>query len=160
MMLERIRTIADYQFGSGAGAALFPDGVRCIMGRTGRLRQVLEGEKRIATLRANDGFLILSAYGGQKLKEALPFPKKRVIMNDDAAPFVAKGKTAFCKFVLDCDPEIRALEEVLLVDEDDNLLATGQALLCAEEMKAFKKGTAVRVRYGVKGKEMATEAEL
>jgi uncharacterized protein with predicted RNA binding PUA domain len=159
MMLERVRTIADYQFGSGAGNALFPDNVRFIMGRTGRIRQVVEGGKRIATLRANDGFLILSAYGGQKLKEALPFPKKRVIMNDDAAPFVAKGKTAFCKFVVDCDPEIRALEEVLLVDKDDNLLATGQALLCAAEMKAFKKGTAVSVRFGVKGKEMAPEAE-
>jgi uncharacterized protein with predicted RNA binding PUA domain len=159
MMLERVRTIADYQFGSGAGNALFPDGVRFIMGRTGRIRQVAEGGKRIATLRANDGFLILSAYGGQKLKEALPFPKKRVIMNDDAAPFVAKGKTAFCKFVVDCDPEIRALEEVLLVDKDDNLLGTGQALLCAAEIKAFKKGTAVSVRFGVKGKEMAPEAE-
>lgn len=159
MMLERVRVIADYQFGRGAGEALFPDGVRFIMGRTGRLRQVLEGDKRIATLRANDGFLILSAHGGQKLKEALPFPNKRVVMNDDAAPFVAKGKTAFCKFVVDCDPEIRALEEVLLVDKDDNLLATGQALLCAAEMKAFKKGTAVSVRSSVKGKDVAPEAD-
>lgn len=156
-MLDRIRTIADYQFGKGVGAILFPDGVRFIMGRTGRVRQVLEGDKRIATLRASDGFLILSAYGGQKLKDALPYPKKRVVMNADAAPFVAKGKTAFSKFVIDCDPEIRALEEVILVDVDDNLLATGQALLCAAEMKAFKKGTAVSVRYGVKGKEMAAE---
>lgn len=159
MMLERVRTIADYQFGRGAGEALFPEGVRFIMGRTGRIRQIVQDNKRIATLRANDGFLILSAYGGQKLKDALPFPQKRVIMNDDAAPFVAKGKTAFCKFIVDCDPEIRALEEVLLVDNDDNLLATGQALLCAAEMKAFKKGTAVSVRYGVKGKEMAPEAD-
>ncbi len=158
-MLDRMRTIADYQFGRGAGAALFPDNVRFIMGRTGRVRQILEGEKRIATLRANDGFLILSACGGEKLKAALPFPKKRVVMDADAAPFVAKGKTAFCKFVVDCDPGIRALEEVLLVDVDDNLLATGQAQLCAAEMKAFKKGTAVSVRYGVKGKEMAPEAD-
>ena len=49
-------------------------------------------------------------------------------MNEDAAPFVTKGKTAFCKFVVSCDPEIHAFEEVLLVDKDDNLLATGQAL--------------------------------
>lgn len=158
MMLERVRVIADYQFGRGVGAILFPDGVRFILGRTGRVRQILEGDRRIATLRANDGFLILSAYGGQKLKEALPYPKKRVVMNADAAPFVAKGKTAFCKFVVDCDPEIRALEEVILVDAEDNLLATGQALLCAAEMKAFKKGTAVSVRYGVKGNEMAVES--
>jgi uncharacterized protein with predicted RNA binding PUA domain len=156
-MLERVRAIADYQFGKGVGNILFPDGVRFIIGRTGRLRQVLEGDKRIATLRASDGFFTLSAYGGEKLKAALPYPKKRVVMDDDAAPFVAKGKTAFCKFVLECDPEIRALEEVILVDKDDSLLATGQARLCAAEMKAFKKGIAVSVRYGVKGKEMAPE---
>lgn len=156
-MLDRIRVIADYQFGRGAGEALFPDGVRFMLSRTGRIRQIVDGDKRIATVRANDGFLILSAYGGQKLKAVLPFPQKRVIMNEDAAPFVAKGKTAFCKFVTDCDPEIRALEEVLLVDKDDNLLATGQALLAAPEIRAFKRGTAVNVRYGVKGKEMGAE---
>ena len=118
-MLERVRIIADYQFGKGVGEKLFPDGVRFMLSRTGRIRQVIEGDKRIATIRANDGFLILSAYGGQKLHDVLPFPRRRVIMNDDAAPFVAKGKTAFCKFIVDCDPEIRALEEILLVDKDD-----------------------------------------
>ncbi|MCD1295927.1 pseudouridine synthase [Methanocella sp. CWC-04] len=157
MMLKRVRVIADYQFGKGAGEALFPDNVKFILSRTGRVRQIIDGDKRVATVRANDGFLILSTYGGQKLKEVLPFPQKRVIMNDDAAPFVAKGKTAFAKFVLDCDPEIRALEEVLLVDKDDNLLGTGQARLSAQEMKDFNKGTAVIVRYGVKGKEMGEE---
>jgi uncharacterized protein with predicted RNA binding PUA domain len=158
-MLERVRTIADYQFGRGAGKALFPDNAHFIVGRTGRVRQILEGDRRIATLRASDGFLILSTYGGEKLKAALPFPKKRVVMSADAAPFVAKGKTAFCRFVVDCDPEIRALEEVLLVDIEDNLLATGQARLCAAEMRAFKRGAAVSVRYGVKEKEMAPDGD-
>ena len=157
MMLERIRTIADYQFGKGAGRALFPDDAGFIMSRTGRVRQIVLGDKRIATVRANDGFLILSTFGGERLKSVLPFPQKRVVMNDDAAPFVAKGKTAFCKFVIDCDPEIRAYEEVLLVDKDDKLLATGQALLAAPEIRAFKRGSAVNVRYGVKGKEMGPE---
>ena len=159
MMLERMRTIADYQFGKGVGAILFPDNTRYILSRTGRIRQLVEGEKRIATVRANDGFLILSVHGGQKIKEALPYPKKRVVVNDDAAPFVAKGKTAFARHVIDCDPQIRALEEIIVVDKDDNLLATGQAMLAAPEMKAFKKGTAVNVRYGVMGKEMAPESE-
>src|SRR5271157_429769 len=158
-MLERMRTIADYQFGKGVGAILFPDNTRYILSRTGRIRQLVEGEKRIATVRANDGFLILSVHGGQKIKEALPYPKKRVVVNDDAAPFVAKGKTAFARHVIDCDPELRALEEIIVVDKDDNLLATGQAMLAAPEMKAFKKGTAVNVRYGVMGKEMAPESE-
>jgi conserved protein with predicted RNA binding PUA domain len=157
MMLERIRTIADYQFGKGAGRALFPDEATFLLSRTGRIRQIVLSNKRIATVRANDGFLILSTFGGERLKAVLPFPQKRVVLNEDAAPFVAKGKTAFCKFVVDCDPEIRAYEEVLLVDKDDRLLATGQALLAAPEMRAFKRGSAVNVRYGVKGKEMGEE---
>jgi uncharacterized protein with predicted RNA binding PUA domain len=157
VMLERMRTIADYQFGKGAGRALFPDEVTFVLSRTGRVRQIVLGDRRIATVRANDGFLFLSTFGGERLKTALPFPQKRVVMNDDAAPFVAKGKTAFCKFVVDCDPEIRAYEEVLLVDREDRLLATGQALLAAAEMRAFKRGSAVNVRYGVKGKEMGEE---
>ncbi len=37
--------------------------------------------------------------------------------------------------------------------------ATGQAMLAASEMKAFKKGTAVNVRFGVKGKEMAPQTD-
>lgn len=155
--MERIRTIADYQFGRGAGRALFPDDVTFVLSRTGRVRQIVLADRRIATVRASDGFLILSILGGERLKNALPFPQKRVIMNDDAAPFVAKGKTAFCKFVVDCDPEIRAYEEVLLVDKEDHLLATGQALLAAPEMRAFRRGAAVNVRYGVKGKEMGAE---
>jgi uncharacterized protein with predicted RNA binding PUA domain len=158
-MLERIRTIADYQFGKGAGRALFPDEVNFLLSRTGRVRQIVLGDRRIATVRANDGFLILSTFGGERLKAALPFPQKRVVLNEDAAPFVAKGKTAFCKFVVDCDPEIRAYEEVLLVDKDDHLLATGQALLAAPEMRSFRRGSAVNVRYGVKGKEMGEDLQ-
>ena len=159
MMLERMRTIADYQFGRGAGRALFPDGVAFVLSRTGRVRQIALGDRRIATVRASDGFLILSTFGGERLKAALPYPQKRVVMDADAAPFVAQGKTAFCKFVVDCDPEIRAYEEVLLVDREDRLLATGQALLAAPEIRAFKRGAAVNVRYGVKGKEMSEERE-
>ena len=74
-----------------------------------------------------------------------------MVVNSDAAPFVAKGKTAFARHVVDVDPEIRAGQEVLVVDEDDGLLATGKTMLSALEMKAFEKGTAVDVRSGVDG---------
>src|SRR3974390_3001408 len=76
VMLEQMRTIADYQFGRGAGRALFPDGTAFVLSRTGRVRQITGDDKRIATVRANDGFLILSTFGGERLKAALPFPLK------------------------------------------------------------------------------------
>ncbi len=148
--LKRIRTIADYQFGRGAGKALFPDSVEFQMSTTGRVRQIMLGRTRMATVRAQDGMLTLGIEGARRLHG---LPGHRVVVNGDAAPFVAKGKNAFAKHVVSADPDIRAGEEVLVVDENDKLLATGKAVLCAIEMTAFKKGMAVEVRSGIEARE-------
>lgn len=148
--LNRVRIIGDYQFGKGAGDAIFPDNVEFQMSSTGRVRQILLEGKRIATVRAHDGVLTLGIAGAMKLHGFLKFPHNRVVVNSDAAPFVSKGKNAFAKHVLEADPDIRAGEEVMVVDENDNLLSTGKAVLCALEMTVFKKGVAVEVRNGIK----------
>lgn len=147
--LKRVRTIADYQFGRGAGEALFPDNVEFQFSSTKRIRQILHEGNRIATLRAHDGMLTLSIEGARKLHAFIEYPGLRVVVNRDAAPFVAKGKTAFARHVVAVDPGIRAGDEVLVVDEDDRLLATGKAMLSAIEMRSFKKGIAVDVRNGI-----------
>ncbi len=153
--LKRVRTIADYQFGKGAGCALFPDNVEFQMSSTGRVRQILFEGKRIATVKAHDGMLTLGIAGAVRLHDFLKFPGNRVIVNSDSAPFVSKGKNAFAKHVVGSDPDIRAGEEVMVVDENDNLLATGKAVLCALEITEFKKGMAVEVRSGMLGENKA-----
>lgn len=151
--LKRIRTIADYQFGRNAGEALFPDNVEFKLSTTKRIRQILLDNNRIATVRAKDGMLTLSIMGAGKLHGIIRYPGRRVVVNNDAAPFVAKGKTAFARHVVAADPDIRAGEEVLVVDENDRLLATGKAVLAPLEMLAFKKGIAVDVRNGIESKD-------
>jgi len=141
----KMQAIADYQFGSGAGEVLFED-VRAEIARTGRIRRIYSGDILLATLRAQDGFLILTPQGAKKLLK-LPYPKNRVAVNKDAEEFVKEGKSVFAKFVLECDPEIRPYQEVVVVNEKDEFLATGTAILNAQEMQAFKKGIAVRVRH-------------
>ncbi|MFZ2411199.1 MAG: PUA domain-containing protein [Candidatus Methanoperedens sp.] len=153
--LKRARTIADYQFGSGAGEALFQDNVEFQLSTTKRIRQILLDNNRIATVRAKDGMLTLSIMGAGKLHAFIKYPGHRVVVNSDAAPFVAKGKTAFARHVVTADPEIRAGEEVLVVDENERLLATGKAVLSALEMLSFKKGIAVDVRNGIEGRDKA-----
>jgi len=61
---------------------------------------------------------------------------------------VAKGGTAFAKHVVGVDPDIRAGEEVLVVDEEGRLIATGRAVLSPEEMMTIRRGPAVLVRSG------------
>jgi uncharacterized protein with predicted RNA binding PUA domain len=71
-----------------------------------------------------------------------------VVIRDDVAGFVAEGKNAFAKHVVSADPDIRAGDEVLVVDSTDTLVACGTAMLSGDEMLAFNYGGAVKVRQG------------
>jgi conserved protein with predicted RNA binding PUA domain len=151
--LNRVRMIADYQFGKGIGKELFPDGATFQLSRTKRVRQVFHSGKRIATAKAKDGFFTLSIEGAAVVHSLLPEKKLRVVISEEAAPFVEKGKTAFIKHVVEIDPELRAGEEVLVTDKSDRLLATGQLLLSPAEILALDSGAAVDVRVGVASKK-------
>ena len=146
--LRRVQTIADYQFGGGVGTGLFPEGCEFIFSTTGRIRQILCGGVRLATVRASDGRLTLGIEGAKRLRALLPAPGYRVVIRDDVAEFVAQGRNAFAKHVVAADPGIRAGDDVLVVAGDDRLIACGAAVVSGTEMLAFNYGVAVRVRQG------------
>ncbi len=146
--LRRVQTIADYQFGGRVGIGLFPENCTFIFSTTGRIRQILFGGVRLATVRAADGRLTLGIEGAKRLMALLPAPGYRVVIRDDVAEFVAHGKNAFAKHVVAADPEIRAGDEVLIVAGDDRLIACGAAVVSGTEMLAFNYGVAVKVRQG------------
>jgi uncharacterized protein with predicted RNA binding PUA domain len=158
--LNMVRMIADFQFGKGIGRELFPDGATFQLSRTKRVRQVLYSGNRIATARAKDGFFTLSIEGASVVHSLLPGKKLRVVVSEDAVPFVEKGKTAFIKHVVEIDPELRAGEEVLVTGEDDRLLATGQLLLSPAEILALDSGAAVDVRAGIASKKEKQNPEI
>lgn len=147
--LNKVRIIADYQFGKGSGHVLFPDNVTFLLSKTNRVRQVLDNGMRIVTVRAKDSMLTLSIDAAMKLHKFLPKRSYRVQVCDDAVPFVSQGKTLFAKHITDIDQELRAGEEVLVVDENDILLATGQLLLSPEEALSIGQGPAVNIRCGI-----------
>jgi uncharacterized protein with predicted RNA binding PUA domain len=150
--LRRIRSVADYQFGKGVGALLFPENVEISYSKaTGRIRYVsLEGE-RLATLRPTDGLLSLSLTAATSLAENTGLAKCFVTVQNDVSKFVADGGDVFAAHVVKADDAIRAKDEVMVVDEDNWVLAVGRALLSSAEMMRFKIGVAVKVRHGCAG---------
>lgn len=154
--LPALRVIADYQFGSGAGDALFEEGedLRIERSRSGRPRQVLAAEGRIATL-TTDGLFTLGAEGGRRLASALPPPAYRVVVGDESEPYVREGRNVFAKFVRRVDPAVRPGDEVLVVHEDGGLLGVGRATMSADGMGDFETGMAVKVREGLPADEQA-----
>jgi uncharacterized protein with predicted RNA binding PUA domain len=147
--VARLRTVADYQFGAGAGAALFPhdDTLDVSHSTGGRPRQVRADAGRIVSY-GTDGRFTLGLEGGRRLVGALPAPAARVVVGSESEPFVRDGKNVFAKFVRDVDGDVRPHDEVAVVHEDGDLLAVGRAELAADAMADFETGMAVKVRAG------------
>ena len=147
--LSRIRSTADYQFGKGVGVKLFPENVDITYSKaTGRIRYVHLNGERLATLRPTDGLLSLSITAAQTVAESRSSAKCFVTVQNDVSQFIADGRDVFAVHVVKVDDEVRAKDEVIILDEDHRVLAVGRALLSASEMKAFKTGVAVKVRRG------------
>ncbi|MCK4492106.1 MAG: hypothetical protein KAU03_05745, partial [Candidatus Altiarchaeales archaeon] len=144
--IDKIRGIMEYQFGSGAGD-LIPEGVRIKKSRkTGRIRWIYRKKELIASVRATDHFIIPKDYLAKRLHEKFSYPDLRVAVDDEAKPFILEGKSVFCKFVQDIDPDLRAGDEVLVVDKEDGLLGVGTLFLSPAEVRDFDRGMAARMR--------------
>jgi uncharacterized protein with predicted RNA binding PUA domain len=147
--LRRIRSVADYQFGRGVGTTLFPDNVDIALSKnTGRIRYVYLGGRRLATMRPTDGFFSLSIRGAERVVQNRQSAKCFVTVRSDVAKFIADGGDVFASHVIMADDEIRAKDETIVLDGQGKTLAVGRAVLSGGEMKAFKRGVAVKVRRG------------
>lgn len=146
--LERIRGIANYQFGEGCGETIFPGNVEIIYSKnTGRVRHIYLDGVLLATLKPTDGLFSLTLAGGSRLLHCPSF-KSIVKIKDEVAEFILKGRSVFAKHVVEADESIRPGEEVVIVDSSGGIVAVGRAILNGREMITFETGVAVKVRRG------------
>ncbi len=147
--LRRVRGVAEYQFGPGSGAALFPDGVSFEHSkRTGKVRFIRRGDVLIASLRPTDGLLTLTIAGAERLVSRVNPLGCTVTVLDEVVEFVSQGRNVFAKHVVEADDGVRPRDEVIVLDSKKRVLAVGRALLTREEMLAFGVGVAVKTRRG------------
>lgn len=149
--LEKIRAVADLQFGHSVGKALFPDGCRIITSRaTGRLRNILLNDQILATMRAQDGFFTLTVAGAERIRDAVEYPGLRVSVTDDSAEYNSKGFNVFFKFITEYDRGIVASNETIVVDSKDNVVAVGRASVSGREIGDYRSGVAVKTHHSIK----------
>lgn len=152
--ISYLKSIASYQFSTSVASCLFPDSKAFLIQKsltTDRIRYVLTEDKKLyLVLRAQDTLFSLTELSGNIIKSCSSSPSFRFVIKSDVASFIKEGRNAFCKFIVNADPNIRAGDEVLLVDEDDNLIGIGRARVSGEEVKQYKKGLAVIVKRGIK----------
>ena len=133
--------------------------------RTDRMVNVNFAGIHCLSPRLPDGALSLTLAGAKKLHELNPKPPNtfeqgiisseldhpgipRVLLMDDAIPFVGKGRNVIHGFVLGADPHLIVGQPCLVVSTKGELVAHGVANATADDMAFFDKGIAVKVRDG------------
>jgi 7-cyano-7-deazaguanine tRNA-ribosyltransferase len=148
--VRKINAVCDMQFGVGTGKVLLDGNINIVKSKkTGKIRNIYCNNKHVLSMRASDGLFTLKLDGAKDLHKSFKKPFLRVVIIKDAVDFVKDGKSVFAKFVIDCDPELRPLDECLVVDKKDNLLAVGRCILNRDEMLSFDYGMAVKIREKV-----------
>ncbi|MBY8984018.1 MAG: pseudouridine synthase [Candidatus Lokiarchaeota archaeon] len=150
--LRQVKAISDYQFGKGITNLLFKDINSIRIERssaTQKIRYIFLENNLILTLRPNNGFFTLSIHSARIIINNFGAPKLRVVVLNEISEFIKKGRNVFCKHVVDIDENLRPLDEVIVVNQDDELLAIGRLKLPKIYVKSFSSGIAVNVRKGV-----------
>ena len=140
---EKLRDVSLYWF----GVNIFSKDMRIdVSRRTNKIRTVWEKDKLIATFRAQD-FMILLHEGARILHKKTKRFRVQIVDDKGVEKFAREGKSVFAKFVKKADDRLIPGQQVLVVNKKDQLLASGDLLLTPKEMKEFKRGVAVRVRW-------------
>lgn len=148
--LRKLRALLVYQWGKNVGNIADIDGLQVVFSRsTGKIRHVTLEKEIIFTVVPTTGLLTPTYKGGEVLLQHNIDERFLITMDKDASEFVAKGKSALAKFVIDAHTSLKAGEEVLVVDETRILLGTGKALLSGSEMLVFDRGVAVVIRHSI-----------
>ncbi|MBI2078857.1 MAG: tRNA guanosine(15) transglycosylase TgtA [Euryarchaeota archaeon] len=142
---RRLRAIADHQWGHDASDALLAKPLTYVRSPSNcRVRNVMSRGEHVMSLRAEDGLLSLRLAGARRIHAATASPRHRLVVDDDAGPFVASGKNVVARTVQRVDPALRPGDDAIVVTAKDELVGIGRMLLAASEVREVGRGLAAK----------------
>jgi len=145
----------DALFGNGVSKYL-PKNLELTFSRkTGRIRTVSHKGKLLCTLRI-DGGLAISIHFAQILLKSKSFKENCIEVNKDAAPFVMRGRSLFCKHVVKCGKKVLISADTPVLFKNQ-VIAVGKAVLSYAMISDFNQGVAVKVRDSLKSRNEEIE---
>lgn len=151
--LRKISAIADYQFGTDIKEIFFSDPDKITIERsrnTNKIRYVFFEGEHFLTLRPTNGFFSFSILAAQMIINNTKIPRLRAVVMTDISKYIKMGRNVFCKHVLELDEELRPMDEIVVVNEEDELLGIGKLKLPVDSVLSFTSGLAISIRKGNK----------
>ncbi|MFW9826253.1 MAG: PUA domain-containing protein [Candidatus Thorarchaeota archaeon] len=150
--LRQVKSISDYQFGKDITDILFDDMDRITIQRsrnTNKIRYIYYKEELLLVLRPINGLFTLTFLSAKIIKEKTLIPRLRIVVLNDIAEFIRKGRNVFCQHVVDIDKTLRPLDEIIVVNQNDELLGIGKLKVPVPYVRSFSHGVAVNIRKGI-----------
>lgn len=150
--LRKAKAISDYQFGQSVTDLLFEDENEIFFEfskKTAKIKHVYYKDKLLLNLRPTSGYFTLSLFSADKIINNIPPPKMRAIVLSEISDFIRKGRSVFCKHVVNIDENLRPLDEIIVVNQENEILAIGKLLIPVPYVQSFKTGVAIKVRKGL-----------
>ena len=140
-LLDHFKHVADYQFGAGCGEKLLGDDDKhLVRGSYPRVMQLYTRKNiLLASLRPDTGTLTLSMEGAKRI---FPCTDLKVVFNGKKL----EGSTIFAPGIDSASKKIRPNDEVLILNKQHELIATGIAKIAGIDMLKLKKGPLVSIR--------------
>jgi archaeosine-15-forming tRNA-guanine transglycosylase len=150
--LRKLRAISDYQFGPEITDILFnnDDDTQIIRSRnTNKIKYVHLNDQLLLSLKPTTGLFTLSFLAAELIIEELAHPKLRAVVLTEISEFIRKGRNVFCKHVADIDEDLRPMDEVIVVNQEEEILAIGRLNIPIDYVKTFNRGVGIDIRKGI-----------
>ena len=149
--ISLIKELADKQFGKGSGDRLIPNGHMVLMNKApslDRMDEVIVDGAIVASIRYDmgKGWVLLNRMQGA-LRIGKEATKGYVVCDMSAVPFIRESKNLMAPGVTDAHKDVNVGDEVIIVDEERNVIATGLARMSASEMIKEERGLAVKTKW-------------
>lgn len=144
---RKVKYVLDFMYGPPVGEVISSLPLRAVFSPTTRMLKALYYEDKLVAVRRKDGYLLLEKHGLEALRGVRL--SRAVVVKDVAKPFVAKGKDVFAHHISRFVGEHYVGEDTIVVAGSGEPLGCGQLVLLPSETKFFRRGVAIKIRFGV-----------
>jgi len=161
--IDEVEHLADRQWGPGAGRALGIHGSPVLLNpcpAPDRLDEVIAGGHVICSVSFSQKelstMLLLRRDGGARLNGSGFTPEKGYVVCDPTAvPFIMDGMNLLSPGITDCSDGILPGDEVLVIDDDGRVIASGLSRKHSRDMVGTR-GMGVKIRWSALPEENST----
>ena len=149
-LLKKIQSILRFQFECNVFEQIITlENYKVEFSRTtGNMKYIFRNGERVLSYKPTTGMFTLSILGAKLLHSNTISPNHRVIILSEVEEFIRQGKSVFAHHVIQIHPNLRIGSEVLVVNEQDDLVAVGK-LSVPPIYAGLSIGQAVAVRKGI-----------